>query len=377
MYAIYFIVNEEMADMASATALQMSLHWDCDFHIFIERRDPSAPIREVGEGRITYHYEELGALLPDDLPEIGRWPRIIHLRFFAPRVLSGYHRVLYLDADILAFGADTSLWQVPLPHGLGAVDDLPMLFQGRHQMARGDWLAQIGVYSGKYANSGVLLIDPEIFNKTDFAVLLPKYFADFPKASLPDQDFLAHTFDGRWTVLSPRFNWQAGVLDWGLTRAVAPIFVHFCMAIRPWHGHPPDWHSPNNPEYVNLYEQVLHYAMFEPEQYYKNFSLPALRRTKYALLRWGDGYGLPSRRKTKRRAEWMQNHTHLRDYINAQLAEGGFAADERTRLELSEPQIFWDGRFIRIADDLPPGDPLIPVSSDLTAGPDYELADVS
>lgn len=360
MHAIYMIADEELADLAGASALQMTLHWDCDFHIFIERRDPAASIREVGDGRITYHYDELSGFLPDDLPEFDRWPRIVYLRLFAPLVLSNYKRLLYLDADILALGSDPAIWDIPLPHGLGAVADLAMLNEGPGGMDRDDWLAGIGVSSGRYANSGVLLIDPVIWNRIDFAALLPPYFANHPAVMFQDQDFLAHVFDGLWTELSPRFNWQGGVLHWGLTCAVSPIFVHFCMIVRPWHGVQAPWLSPNDPAYVDMYAPILRHAGICPGRYQKTFRLPALRRAKYALWGWLNRHGVSVPREEKRRVEWFKNHASLCEYINQGLSEGRFEADPRKSLCLSEPKLFWDGRFVRVADDLPPGDPLKP-----------------
>ncbi|MCT8330075.1 glycosyltransferase family 8 protein [Albidovulum sediminis] len=358
MHAIFFIADERLADLAGAAALQMTLHWDCDFHIFIERQEPTAQIREVGSGRITYHYEELGGFLPDGLPESSRWPRIVYLRLFAPRLLSSYRRLLYLDADILSFDADAALWEVPLPHGLGAVADLAALERGHDKKERKAWLAGIGVRSGRYANSGVLLIDPAVWNRIDFAGMLPEYFAAYPATTFPDQDFLAHVFDGRWTELSPRYNWQGGVLHWGLTRAVAPVFVHFCGMVRPWHGAQALWLDPNDSAYSEYYDRALENTGLSVQAYRKVFRLPPLRRAKYALLSWLSKKGIPSRREGARRAEWWSNHRFLRSYIEGGLAEARFAGEPRTRLDLREPHPFWDGRFVRVDGDLPPGDPV-------------------
>ncbi len=193
-HAIFFVVDEELADLAGAAAVQMSSLWDCDFHIFVERRDPACTLREIGGGRIRYHYDRLARFLPAGLPEFGRWPRIVYLRLFAPQLLTGYRRVLYLDADTLAFEGDPAIWDVPLPSGLGAVDDLGLVATGPEGCDRAAWLRGIGVTSGRYANSGVLLIDPALWVGTDFAAALSRFFAAFPGASYPDQDFLAHHF---------------------------------------------------------------------------------------------------------------------------------------------------------------------------------------
>lgn len=360
MHAMYFVVDERLADMASAAASQMSRHWDCDFHIFVERRCKDAQISEVGGDRIVYHYDRLSGFLPEGLPEFGRWPRIVYLRVFAPQLLNQYRRLLYLDADILAFGADAALWDVDLPDGLGAVADLPVLERGPHGKDRAQWLADIGVQSGRYLNSGVLLIDPKIWNQIDFATLLPEYFAAHPMAEFPDQDFLAHTFDGRWVELSPRFNWLGGVLHWGLTRAVDPVFVHFCMVVRPWYGVQAPWLSPNDPSYVDCYDSVLTSVGYNLDPYRKTFRLPRLRSAKYAFLAWISKKGYMGRRERKKRKEWQVNHQFLRSYLEVGLREGRFAAETRRSLDVPNPDTFWDGRFVRVKDDMPPGSAIGP-----------------
>lgn len=362
MHAIYYIADENMADLAGAAALQTLLHWDCDVHIFVERRNPSAEIRMFENERITYHHDTLSGLLPADLPEWESWPRIVLARFLAPLLLPGYQRLLYLDADVLAFGADPALWQVPLPSGLGAVADLTMLRRRISGDDRANWIDEIGVRSGRYANSGVLLIDPEIWNRIDFASQLPAYFRKYPMATFPDQDFLAHVFDGIWTELSPRFNWQGGELYLGLTHAVAPCFVHFTGKGKPWHG-PARWIEPRDPAYIAIYNRVLRYAGLDPEDFRKKQDLPAFSRAKYALREWGGQHSLRSKKQRCSERNWLRDRELTREYIENGLSEGRFAADRRNRLEITPPKTLWDGRFVRALDDLPPGQALPSVAA--------------
>ena len=356
MNAIYFVVDEDLADLASAAALQISTHWDCDVHVFIERRDTKVPITEVGGGRIVYHFERLSGYLPEGLPETEQWPRIVYLRMFAPRALTGYRRLLYLDADILAFGTDTRLWDVPLPTGLGAVTDIFFLEHGPHNCDRDEWLASIGVHSGRYFNSGVLLIDPQIWNRIDFEGLLQAFFAQFPDAMHPDQDFLAHIFDARWTELSPRFNWSGAVLSLGLTRAVAPVFIHFNGMDRPWHGRQAPWVSRNDPAHVATYERVLRNAGFDPRRYRKAYPQPsdqnARRMVRATLRRW---IGIHDARAAKVCTKWAHRHAILRSFIEQGLSENRFAAERLTRLDVAKPRPVWNGNYVRVVGDHPPG----------------------
>lgn len=343
------VVDEGLSDIAGAHALHLTELWSCDVHIFVERR-ADVTIREVEHPQITYHYDRLMPLLPKGLPGDAKWPNIVYLRLFAPRFLRDYERVLYLDADILCMKVDAALWDVPLPSGLAMVSDYATLDRAPHDlkgMPRKDWLHSIGVASDIYANSGVLLIDPVVFATLPFEMLLPAYFARHPAAARYDQDFLNAEFDGAWTELGPRFNYQATVLELGYTDIVDPVFVHFCRRQKPWWGQEDNFFSPTDPRFTIAYESVLSRAGFEPRAYRRANHVKAERRVKYKIYRWLGARGYAVSRARRSLEDWHRRSDALHDFLNAGLQAGRFADERRTSLPRTSETPWFDGRFVK------------------------------
>ncbi|CAM3256088.1 glycosyltransferase [Paracoccus nototheniae] len=355
MHAIFMVTDERLSDIAAVQAKRIAQQWDCDVHVFVERRDPGIALREVRQDdRITYHYEELGHLLPEGLPEDRKWPKIVYLRLFAPSVLPHYDRLLYLDVDILSLRAEPAIWDVDLPAGLGAVSDIATLERAPYDikaLTRDEWLATIGVTSGRYLNSGVLLIDTARWAQYDFAQVLLEYFRRFPDAVRFDQDFLAHLFDGRWTELSPRMNYQACVLELGLMGAVGPVFVHFCRTHKPWHGDTSGWRAPTDPRYTELYRQMLMAEGLDPAAHLRPSTVNALRRCRYGLRAWmRRRFGLVTARERRDMRHWQDRSRAFERFMRDGLASGRFADETRATMEnrLSPP--VFDGRFAVAAE---------------------------
>ncbi|SFM92219.1 Glycosyl transferase family 8 [Thioclava dalianensis] len=261
MKAFYFVTDEACADVASAQAVWLTKLWsNVDIHLFIERRNRESSIREMRSPQIYYHYDKLSAFLPEGLPGSKAWPNVVYLRLFAPRLLKEYSRLCYLDSDVLCLHADPAFWEVPLQSGLGMVSDYDV-----HQnpppdmshMTRDAWLDAIGVSSGRYGNSGVLLIDPAVFSNYCVENALPEYFEKHPQANRYDQDFLNSYLDGQWTEFGPRLNYQAGLQSLGYERIIDPVFIHFCRHMKPWQKADPRWIAPSDPRFFEIYAQVF------------------------------------------------------------------------------------------------------------------------
>ncbi|HEY0275380.1 MAG TPA: glycosyltransferase [Paenirhodobacter sp.] len=349
MHAIYLVTDDRLADVAGVQAQRLAEQWQCDIHIFVERRDPTRPVREFrSDARIIYHYEELGALVPPGLPEDRKWPRIVYMRLFAPSVLKQYDRLVYLDADILSLRAEPAVWQADLPSGLAAVSDIATLALAPHDlrgMPRDTWLASIGVTSRRYLNSGMLLIDTAKWNQIDFAAALTRYFASYPDAARYDQDFLAHLFDGSWTELSPRLNYQAYVMESGLTRAVSPVFVHFCRAQKPWYGDSLGWRAATDPTYTGIYQDMFRRAALNPDDYTRPNPVNVLRRARYRLRLWLRRVGIVTGRERRDLMAWRQRSDEFMHFMQNGLATGQFADESRKRLDAPRCEPVYDGRF--------------------------------
>ncbi|WP_169310889.1 glycosyltransferase family 8 protein [Cereibacter changlensis] len=355
--AIYLVVDENLSDIAGLQAERVARQWECDVHIFVERRDLSAEVRQFqADGRIFYHFEELGRFLPAGLPEDNKWPKIVYLRIFAPQVLSGYKRLLYIDADVLSMWANPVIWELSLPSGLGAVCDLATLKRppaDEKRLTREEWLSDIGVKSGRYFNSGVLLIDPQKWLTIDFTKKLAEYFRLHPNAVRFDQDFLAHVFDGTWTELSPRFNYQAHTLECGMTEAVNPVFIHFSRTYKPWYGRSTGWSAPTDPRFYDLYREMIIEAGLRPESYHRPARVNMIRQAKYALRAWLTQMGIKSRRETREIELWKKRGDQFREFMDAGLSSGRFSDETRTKLSAEQYPPVFDGRFAVGSDNRP------------------------
>lgn len=350
MHAIYLVTDETLVDIAGTQAKRIAEQWNCDVHVFVERRDPKKPVSKFNyDGRVFYHYETLGQFLPDGLPEDQKWPRIVYLRVFVPRLLMQYDRLLYIDVDILSMRAEPSIWTIDLPAGLAAVSDLATLDKAPNDVkgiSRTAWLETVGVSSGRYLNSGVLLIETAKWLKIDFAHALTAYFRDFPQAARYDQDFLSHLFDGIWSELSPRMNYQAYVLELGLTKAIDPVLIHFCRRQKPWHGPPRGWSAPTDPTYTAIYRELLQSDGLNPADYERPHTLSIIRRLRYGLRAWlGRRFGIVTARERRELSDWQASSDAFLRFVEDGLRHGSFVDEERTALTASRSAPIFDGRF--------------------------------
>lgn len=344
MNAFYFVVDENLTDIANAQAYHLTKMWACDVHIFIERRNKNQLVKTIDyNGRIYYHYDKLMQFLPHGLPSNNKWPLIVYLRLFAPRFLKSYDRVLYLDADIHCLQATQELWSTSLPSGVGAVTDFgslkvpPRPFE---TLTRSEWLQHIGVPSLSYLNSGVLLIDVLKWTKIDFAEKLSEYFKKHPDAGCFDQDFLSSFLDGNWTDIGPRFNYQAVLLNSGLSSAISPVFVHFSQPEKPWYG----WHDNGvttlDPHFGEIYRGLLTQINVSASSHVRADTTKRMKKIKTTFRRILSIYGL----KSKKERDAFKSNKHDREiYIEKIASSEAGATLETNKLDV----IYFDGRNIR------------------------------
>lgn len=349
--AFYFVTDEKFVDIASAQALHLRKIWpDCDVHIFLERRDSAFVPTQLDDTGILYHLDRLSGFLPAKLPDSKSWPNIVFLRLFAPRLLTQYDRLCYLDSDVLCMQSYPDLWTIPLPSGLGMVSDFATVYHAPFDLrgvSRDEWLASINVASGRYANSGMLLIDPKIFATYFFEHHLVKYFQDFPAADRFDQDFLNSFMDGKWTELGPRFNYQAAVLELGYTDIIDPVFIHFCRFEKPWWGQKENFVNPGHAKYTAIYDSILTAAGFDPAVFRSNRRLGAERRIKYALYRWLWAKGISSPRSKRMIGKWQKESSEFYRFLSESLSAGRFVDETRRSIPETAHRPWFDGRYAR------------------------------
>lgn len=344
--AFYFVVDENYVDIASAQALRLVRLWDEDVHIFVERNDKSAPIKELElDGKITYHYDVLSPALAIDAPSDEKWPKIVYLRIFAPRHLQNYTRLVYLDADIFCLRMDRFIWEVDIPHGLAAVHDFGL--NGKNSPGKGysdktEWLESIGIYHQRYFNSGVLIIDPEKWERHDFLRLLEDFIAKYSGTmTMFDQDFMNHIFQGNWDELSPRWNFQMIAFGWDIERVFDPVFVHFTIREKPWLVN-----SQRDQWFYSAYDQLLEEAGFSPADYYKKDLFPVRVRVKIWVRAKLTLLGITTSKEKRLRKTAVEYKVDFQSFLDDSVKMNHFKDDIGDKIRLASPKVVFNGRVL-------------------------------
>jgi lipopolysaccharide biosynthesis glycosyltransferase len=345
MKAFFFVVDENLADVASAQALNLIQLTGCDVHIFVERLDKRAIVSELlTVFSLKYHYDVLGDMLPPNLPFSEKWPPIVYLRVFAPFFLQEYNRVLYLDADVHCRHFDDRIWSVELPNGLAAVHDLVIAVSEPLGLTidKREWLDSIGVSDARYFNSGVLLIDVRKWCDVDFERKLVDYFETYgSKVYMFDQDFLNYLFQGKWVELSPKWNFQAALFPYGYEDFFEPIFYHYSQYDKPWYG----FYGYDEEGYL-LYKSLFERANLDISVQHKRrpWSGPGpITRMKRNFRRHLSKIGLMSRKEKRLRKRWTIKRFKYGYFFIQAFEENLFSLEDRKEFKVGEPSLSFTG----------------------------------
>ena len=167
----------------------------------------------------------------------ARRAHVSYLRVLLPSLLGrDYTRILYLDADIhLERGDLDCLLGVDL-HGeaVGAVRDHKQWRTPNHKPME---FVRLGWPNARYLNSGVLLLDTVRFEAeglTDRMVEAATHPRLEAGHTLYDQSVINVALHGRWTELSPVWNWQHNRASRFAMAHAEPRLVHFIGGRKPW-----------------------------------------------------------------------------------------------------------------------------------------------
>jgi HAD superfamily hydrolase (TIGR01549 family) len=172
-------------------------------------------------------------------------------RFFIPSIKPAINKAIYIDADIIAIGDISELFDQDLgEYLLGAVSESNINKQTFKKINRTLQLSK----THKYFNAGVLLIDCQRWREND---VLSKLFAIEKKyrktLSYADQDILNKFFDSNYMPLDRRFNTSQDTTQF---KTHDIILRHF-SGRKPWDSD--DIAGPN----VNITD-FWHYAKMTP-----------------------------------------------------------------------------------------------------------------
>jgi lipopolysaccharide biosynthesis glycosyltransferase len=168
--------------------------------------------------------------------------RAVWTRLFLGSVLPGeLRRTLYLDSDVIVRGDPSELWQLDLGGNvIGAV-----LNEIGHTLGfeRGvPYYRELGLSPDLgYFNSGVLLVDLDLWRRDDVTLRCQEILRDFHHRVLQyDQEVLNAALAGRWLPLARRWN---AMSYWKTPEECQPPFEdylehavirHFAGRDKPW-----------------------------------------------------------------------------------------------------------------------------------------------
>jgi lipopolysaccharide biosynthesis glycosyltransferase len=173
----------------------------------------------------------------------GRFSRAVFRRLFLDEILpAGIARIVTVDSDMLIVRPGLSrlagfdLGGKPL----AAAYDMIFLmdFKGDDALVRQFQRSRRSLGLGlntPYFNAGLMAIDRARWRAEKLTERVTRALRDEPKRfRFMEQDALNATLAGRFTPLSPRFNFMGDFFLLDLERRFEPIVLHFVNAPKPW-----------------------------------------------------------------------------------------------------------------------------------------------
>ncbi len=347
--AFYITVDDGYLGIGLAQAKRLRSLWGIDVHVFIEGQGEVAR-DELGQNGVFVHRNLMRDTIPSDLPSTKSWPRIVYCRIFAPYLLAQYDRLIYIDADVFPMVADPFILSVDLPHGLAAVQDGSTIGCAPHTagLSRDEWRAGIGLKSQRYFNAGILVLDQKPWCSIDFAQPLTQFMQRYgASARMQDQDFLNHHFQGRWVELSPRFNYQKALFNYGLEQVFKPVFLHFSSFQKPWFK--PDHPDSVQGQFFPVYQRMFQAAGISGEDYLTSKPENPIRKLRTALRYRLSEWGIKTDKENRQRKEWARKSENIFEGIQQDGQQGRYADLAFDLPERPIPKLSFDGRYMRRA----------------------------
>jgi hypothetical protein len=236
--AVALCADARLFPLAWAVACRLTRLADgaYDVHLFTE---PSLQLAELpAEYPIGIELPAFLNLLPATIRH-DRFRSFSSLRLLVLEILaSRYQRVLYLDCDIRVESSIAALIKLDLGGApLAAVDDYTLPHLPHDNPRRNDRIRrrrrEIGHSAAEpYFNAGVMLIDAGLWRSGETTKAALALLARLDAVGANDQEILNVLFRGRWTALSPRWNFTF-FHDLGFEPALRPLIYHYAGA-KPW-----------------------------------------------------------------------------------------------------------------------------------------------
>ena len=167
-------------------------------------------------------------------PNQDRHGEACYLRLMLPRLVAGrYERLLYLDSDIFLNGELSGLLHIDMcDAAIAAVRDNSQWRTPNRLLPE---FKTLQLPATPYFNSGMLLIDVARYQTEQILEQCLELLKNHPEA-LPrhDQSLLNLVMRGKWTEVSPVWNWQYTWSSRFFADIAEPRLVHFIGPRKPW-----------------------------------------------------------------------------------------------------------------------------------------------
>lgn len=271
---LLFSINDKFVDQLATVLFSIRLNTTpCDIDIYVIQEEKLRRTDELKafceKLNITYHPILVDQDLFKNAPTTDRYPTIIYYRLLAQEMLpADLHKVLYLDADVLAINDIQSLYNMNIDNYIYAsaihssiTNTTEIINKVRLQNFK----------SNGYYNSGVMLMNLDLARKKVKAQDIFDYIRSHTLL-LPDQDVLnalysqdikeipdeLYNFDIRKDRIYEAISSGEWDLDWVIQNTV---ILHFCGRDKPWYA------DNNKGRLTGLYKNYFHLTQ---KSLYKN-----------------------------------------------------------------------------------------------------------
>ena len=220
-----------LATLIISIQRNLSTNYKLNCHVF-GRLNPN-----IAQSLMTLECESTRVYLHSGLPDYSnlqiserykdRLNEVTYYRFSVPEILSDCERVIFVDADMIAQGDISPLWEINLHGGIvGVVTDQLLGVDRAGQLAR-------GITTGQYFNAGMMVIDIAAWNKFSVSKNSIDLLIKTQGMEHNDQDALNVVLEEKCYYIDSIWNAQSLLLTPDLIQSAR--LIHFCGQEKPWH----------------------------------------------------------------------------------------------------------------------------------------------
>lgn len=239
---VFFTIDDSYAPYLGTALTSIKENISKEYHcqvIIVEQDltdENKKRLQAIEEPGFSLRFVHMGAM-PGEITDreenrlrCDYFTRTIYYRLFIADMFPEYDKAIYIDSDIVVPGDLSELYEIDLKDCLiGAcpdysIADVPELVRYTEEA--------VGMETGRYINSGVLLLNLKKMRETGLAAhflkLLDQYHFD---CIAPDQDYLNAMCRGRILYLDRK--WDAMPVK-GREPMEDPKIVHYNLFEKPW-----------------------------------------------------------------------------------------------------------------------------------------------